>query len=143
MKDLQSAHKYSPTPLHYLTFILQHLSDELLIHEAGISLSHVRIMGGLHGAVPRSQMQVAAGLHQTEANVSRQLQAMKREGLVSIKRNKKDGRQRDVLLTSKGARKYKQAEKILNQQHKKLLSSLAKRQSKSFENSVKELLRAL
>jgi hypothetical protein len=51
---------YSPTPLHYLVFVLQHLSDELLTEEVGVSLSHVRILGALDYKTPSSQKLVAA-----------------------------------------------------------------------------------
>src|SRR4051812_32375125 len=105
MANLESGSKYSPTPLHYLMFVLQHMSDETLGKEAGTSLSHVRIMTALSGAMLHSQRAVAVHLHQTEANVSRQLQVMKNQGLVSIRKNKKDGRQRDVALTPKGKKK--------------------------------------
>jgi DNA-binding MarR family transcriptional regulator len=142
MAIVDSSAKYSPTPLHYLMFVLQHSSDELLGKEVGTSLSHVRILASLSGSASHSQRAVAVHLHQTEANVSRQLQVMKKQGLVSVKKNKKDGRQRDVMLTAKGKKKLSQAEKVLSQQHKKLLSGLGKG-SKSFEASVKNLLRNL
>jgi DNA-binding MarR family transcriptional regulator len=142
MANLDPSSKYSPTPLHYLMFVLQHSSDELLGKEVGTSLSHVRIMAALSSSLPHSQRLVALNLHQTEANVSRQLQVMKKQGLVSVKKNKKDGRQRDVMLTAKGKKKLSQAEKVLNQQHKKLLNSLGKG-SKTFDISVKDLLKSL
>jgi DNA-binding MarR family transcriptional regulator len=143
MAKLDSSSKYSPTPLHYLMFVLQHKSDEILNKKAGTSLSHVRIMATIPGSLPRSQQMIAMHLHQTEANISRQLQAMKKHGLVNIKKNKKDGRQRDVALTSKGRKKLSQAEKLLSQQHKQLLASLPKKDSKAFDGSVNNLLRSL
>src|SRR5436305_9365740 len=93
--------KYSPTPLHYLMFILQQKSDELLQGELGISLSHVRILGVLDYSVACSQKSIATKLKQTEANVSRKLLAMVRQGLVKVSKNKDDSRQRDVTLTAK------------------------------------------
>jgi DNA-binding MarR family transcriptional regulator len=111
----------SPTPLHYLVYLLQQLSEELLA-EAGVSLSHVRILGVLDGKVPSSQAEVAVNLHQTEANVSRQLQAMHKIGMVKISKNKKDGRQRDVTISAKGKRKYQQAENLLKKQQSKFLT---------------------
>jgi DNA-binding MarR family transcriptional regulator len=58
-------------------------------------------------------------LHQTEANVSRQLQAMKKAGLVSIIRNKSDRRVREVTLTSKGTSTFKRAEAALDRHYHK------------------------
>src|SRR3990167_8979917 len=106
--------KYSFSPLLHLTYVLQQLSDENLLRSCGVGLSSVRIMSVLHSALPKSQRTIARELQQTEANVSRQLQVMKRHGLVSITRNKKDTRQRDVKLTAKGQAKYKSAVKVLN-----------------------------
>lgn len=100
-------------PLLRFTYILQQSADDMLSREAGVSLSHVRIMSGLSSTVARSQRHLAVELQQTEANISRQLHVMKKEGLVSITKNKKDGRQRDVKLTAKGVGKYKKAENLL------------------------------
>src|ERR1700687_4453114 len=97
----------SPTALHQLMFVLQQMSNELLLAEAGVSLSQTLIMSSLSKTVPYSQRVVAAKLRQTESNVSRQLQHMKKEGLVSIRHDRKDKRQKQVLLTAKGSNHYK------------------------------------
>lgn len=104
--------------LHRSVFILQQKADELLNREAKVGLSSVRIMSQLHSVVPRSQRTVAVALHQTEANISRQLQVMKKAGLVSIVRNKSDRRVREVTLTAKGAKTYAAAEGWLNKHYK-------------------------
>src|SRR2546425_637728 len=109
MTALGLARKSSPTSLHQLMFVLQHSANEILETQAGIGLSQVRIMSALDKSVPHSQRVVASTLKQTEANVSRQLQSMKKQGLVTIKHSKKDKRQRAVLLTNKGLRTYDKA----------------------------------
>jgi DNA-binding MarR family transcriptional regulator len=106
--------------LHRSAFILQQKADELLNRQVGIGLSSVRIMSQLHQSVPRSQRTIAVGLHQTEANVSRQLQSMKKAGLVSVVKNKSDRRVREVTLTAKGAKVYTKAENLLNKQYKNI-----------------------
>jgi DNA-binding MarR family transcriptional regulator len=108
-------------PLLHLTYVLQQSSDNLLNREAGISLSHARIMSGLSPSVSRSQHQLAVELQQTEANISRQLKGMKKLGLVSIVKNKKDARRRDVKLTAKGHEKYQKGLTLLNKEQKELL----------------------
>jgi DNA-binding MarR family transcriptional regulator len=132
----KSDKNYSPTPLHHLMYVLQQLSEELLLKEAGISLSHVRIMGALDTNVPRSQRVIASTLRQTEANVSRQLLVMVRQRLVKITKNKEDGRQRDVTLTAKGLRQYQHAEKLLKKQQSGLLN---KNESALIEKLVSKL----
>jgi DNA-binding MarR family transcriptional regulator len=130
----------SPTALHYLMFILQHKSDELLQGEVGVSLSHIRIMGALDYKVPSSQKAIASHLHQTEANVSRQLLAMVRQGFVKVTKNKEDSRQRDVTLTAKGQRRYEAAEKALKKQLNSLTKGFSKTEKRDFEDSISKII---
>jgi DNA-binding MarR family transcriptional regulator len=132
--------KQSPTPLHYLMFILQQSSDDLLQGEVGISLSHVRIMGALDYKVPCSQKAISAQLRQTEANVSRQLLAMTRQGFVKVLKNKNDSRQRDVTLTAKGKRRYEAAEKTLKKQLNSVCRGLSTTEKRDFEDFVKKII---
>lgn len=93
-------------------------------------------MSALDSSTARSQRQVATSLRQTEANISRQLQAMKQDGLVSVTRNKKDGRQRDVKLTAKGAGKYQKAASLL----KKLENSVNRQESRALTEALENSL---
>ena len=135
--------KPSPASLHQLMFVLQHLTDELLESNAGVGLSQVRIMAVLSKSVPHSQRTVAMRLRQTEANVSRQLQAMKRRSLVSVRQNKKDKRLKEVLLTSKGSNVNVKAQRLLNAQQKDLLKLLSAKERKSFERATNNLIKSL
>ncbi len=127
-----------PSLLH-LSYVLQHTADEALEQEAGVGLSAARIMSTLDKSKPASQRDVAMQLRQTEANVSRQLHNMKRAGLVSITRNKKDSRQRDVTLTAKGANHYQKAEKLLKRQQAKFLKILNAGETKALEQAAQKL----
>jgi DNA-binding MarR family transcriptional regulator len=135
MEDSEPSLNYSPTPLHQLAFILQQLADELLVAKVGVGLSQARIMSALQKSSVKSQRLIAAQLGQTEANVSRQLRLMKREDLVSITKNKKDARQRDVSLTTKGAHKKDKADELLVEQQTELLKLLVG------NSEVKEFIR--
>lgn len=106
------------TALHRSVFILQQKADELLSSQIGVGLSQFRIMSQLHANIPRSQRTVATMLHQTEANVSRQLQVMKKAGLVSIVRNKNDRRVREVTLTTIGVKLHDKGDDLLNKHYK-------------------------
>ncbi|HEY5550147.1 MAG TPA: MarR family winged helix-turn-helix transcriptional regulator [Candidatus Saccharimonadales bacterium] len=130
-------------PLLHLSYILQQVSDELLIDKAGVGLSQARIMSVLHQSVPYSQRSVAVSLAQTEANASRQLRQMKRQGLVKITKTKKDGRQRDVILTKKGHNAYKKAEKLLKRQQNEFMRLLASSEVKAFERATHNLSKSL
>jgi DNA-binding MarR family transcriptional regulator len=140
---MKESQKSSFSPLLHLTYVLQQLSDDQLLTKVGVGLSQTRITSVLNTAVPRSQQTIAHLLHQTEANVSRQLKVMHHHGLVSVAKNKKDGRQRDVKLTTKGKNKYQQAIKILSQQEGNLLKLLDKKELKAFEHATDNLLVAL
>jgi DNA-binding MarR family transcriptional regulator len=126
-------------PLLHLSYVLQQVSDEMLEKETGVGLSAARIMSVLDKTSPSSQRNVAVELRQTEANVSRQLHNMKKMGLVSITRNKKDSRQRDVTLTTKGAKHYQQAEKLLKKQQSKVLKMLTAGEAKILEQAADKL----
>lgn len=125
--------------LHRSLFILQQKADELLTNETEVGLSQVRILSQLHFSVPRSQKTVATMLHQTEANVSRQLQAMKKRGLVNIGRNRRDRRVREVTLTSKGAKTYQKAEKVLDNHYSQLEKMWGKSEAKGFAKNLQQL----
>ncbi|HET9722067.1 MAG TPA: MarR family winged helix-turn-helix transcriptional regulator [Candidatus Saccharimonadales bacterium] len=126
-------------PLLHLSYILQHSAEEMLETETGIGLSAARIMSTLSGSTASSQRLIASELKQTEANVSRQLHAMKKEGLVKITRNKKDSRQRDVILTAKGGQKYNEAQKVLRRQQKQFLKILNAGEVTTIEYAAQKL----
>jgi DNA-binding MarR family transcriptional regulator len=126
-------------PLLHLSYVFQQVSEEMLEKETGVGLSAARIMSVLDKTSPSSQRNVAVELRQTEANVSRQLHNMKKMGLVSITRNKKDSRQRDVTLTTKGAKHYQQAEKLLKKQQSKVLKMLTAGEAKILEQAADKL----
>lgn len=130
-------------PLLHLSYILQQVSDELLLDKTRVGLSQARIMSALHQNLPVSQRTVAVSLTQTEANVSRQLRQMKKQGLVKITKAKKDARQRDVVLTKKGHSAYQKAEKLLKKQQSQFLRLLASSEVKAFEHATHNLSKSL
>lgn len=140
MSTILRAKKSKFPPLLHLTYILQQSSDEFLLREAGVSLSQTRIMSGLDLTTVCSQRYLASSLRQTEANISRQLQVMKEQGLVSITKNKKDARQRDVKLTRKGAGKYDKAEKVLGRLQKTWYKQLDQSEDAAFEVLSKSII---
>ncbi len=143
MKTSKRGTYNSLTSLHRLEFILQHKSDLLLRDSVGVGFGQVQIMQALHRSVPMSQRAIAVKLYQTEANVSRQLQVLKKKGLVSITHNKKDKRLRETALTAKGVKAFGKAEKILSAQHKELLKLVNDSEVKAFDRVVSHLLKAL
>ena len=139
MRSIKRSKKSSFPPLLHLSYVLQQSGEETLEREAGVGLSAARIMSVLSSANPVSQRDVAVILRQTESNVSRQLQNMKKMGLVNVARNKRDSRQRDVTLTSKGQKHYQQAEKVLKRQQKEFLKILNTAESAALEIAAQKL----
>jgi DNA-binding MarR family transcriptional regulator len=126
-------------PLLHLSYILQQSAEEMLEVQAGVGLSAARIMSALDRSTAVSQRVIAVELRQTEANVSRQLHSMKKQGLVGISRNKKDSRQRDVVLTAKGAKKYQDAQKVLKKQQRQFLKILTAGETNAIELAAQKL----
>jgi DNA-binding MarR family transcriptional regulator len=133
MKSNTRIKKSTFPPLLHLSYVLQQSAEEKLGAETGIGLSAARIMSVLERQSPVSQRLIAVELRQTEANVSRQLQSMKKHGFVSIIRNKKDSRQRDVSPTAKGTNIYMQASKVLKQQQRQFVKLLSESESDVLE----------
>lgn len=135
--------KKDSASLHRLMFVLQHMSNELLQSETGAGLSAALIMSVLSPNVPSSQRVIAASLRQSEANVSRQLQVMKKHGLVSIRQNRNDKRQREVVLTAKGVKVSTNALNLLDKQQKEILKLIESTEARVFSQTVNNLLRGL
>lgn len=138
MKNNRRTKKSTFPPLLRLSYVLQQSAEEILEAETGVGLSAARIMSVLDKSAAVSQRMVALQLRQTEANVSRQLQVMKKSGLVSITRNKKDSRQRDVTLTAKGARKYQDALKVLKKQQRRFMRILNAGETAAIETAAQK-----
>jgi len=108
-----STSKNKMTSLLHLLFKVQQDLDSLLLGQTGIGLSAYRILSTLDDKVTYSQRQIAVELSQTEANISRQIRHMAEYNLVKIAPDKKDKRQRNISLTSKGQKKFSAAQKVL------------------------------
>jgi len=139
MKSQPVTKKSTFPPLLHLSYVLQHKAEQVLEQEVGVGLSAARIMSALSISRPSSQRVIASQLMQTESNVSRQLHNMKKQGLVNISRNKKDSRQRDVTLTSKGAKHYQQAEKLLKKQQSQFMRILNASETKALDQAAEKL----
>jgi len=131
------------TPLLSLSWKVQQSAEELLQAQCGVGLSQIRILAALDKSATRSQASVAQALGQTEANVSRQLKVMKKDGLVTVTKNKKDKRQRDVSLTPKGFRTFSKADQVLTHHEKGLLSTMSRSESRDFQDKMSNLLNLL
>jgi DNA-binding MarR family transcriptional regulator len=119
-----SPSKTKVTSLLHALFKLQQDVDSLLLEHAGVGLSAYRILSVLDNKVAYSQRHISVELGQTEANVSRQVRHMAEDNLVKIAPDKKDKRQRNITLTSKGQKKFTVAQKLLQKNEATILKQL-------------------
>ena len=119
------------------------MSNELLLAETGTGLSATMIMSSLSTNRPLTQRMVATTLRQTEANVSRQLQVMKKQGLVNVRQNRKDKRQKEVVLTAKGKRVRDKGLNLLDKQQKDVLKMVEIGEARAFGKTVDNLVSGL
>ena len=117
-----STSKNKIASLLHLLFKMQQDTDALLLGQVGIGLSAYRILSVLDDRVSYSQRKIAVELSQTEANISRQVRHMAEDNLVKIAPDKKDRRQRNISLTSKGQKKFDAAQKVLARNEAALFS---------------------
>ena len=88
--------------LHHLSFMLDRQSDLFLQDRFGIGFSQFKILMALMRRTNVQQRGIAEYLGQTESSVSRQIQSMVDDELVSSRRDSNDHRQRVTQLTTKG-----------------------------------------
>lgn len=131
------------TSLHRLEFILQHKSDQLLRLNLGLGFGQLRILEGLSATRACSQRVLARQLYQTEANISRQLRLLQKDGYVEIIKHPKDKRQRRVKLTGDGADICKRAKGLLAGLHKEILASVDFRDAFNLTQTAQQLAQKL
>lgn len=88
--------------LHHLSFMLDRQSDLFLSDRFGMGFSQFKILVALLHRTNVQQQEIAEFLGQTESSVSRQVQRLINDGLISSRRDSSDRRQRVTQLTTKG-----------------------------------------
>lgn len=140
MNSSSNSHSSLPYSIHQLAFILQRLSDDLLIKEIGTTFSQVRLMSALSDNPGCEQKTLARILNQTEAGISRQLKAMQKSGAVEVRRDNKDGRKRHVYLTVYGKHNLTKSNRLLETLHNDLLSGLSSSDVATIKDSLDSLV---
>ena len=115
----------------------------MLLDYTGVGLSAALIMSTLNKTTPLSQRAIASCLRQSEANISRQLKVMKKQGLVSVRQSRQDKRQSEVVLTAKGAGVHDKAMQLLDKQQKDIMLLIETTEAKVFTQTVDNLLKGL
>lgn len=129
-----------PYSLHRLTFILQHISEDILQEKLGIGFSQFKLMIGMAKHPGDDQQHLAKYLGQTEASISRQIKLMKDMALVKVEKDKKDSRRRHLYLTPKGHTHFEKAQKLLEQKHREAMHGLSDSDVKKFNKYIDTML---
>lgn len=111
--------------LHHLSFMLDRQSDLFLQDRFGIGFSQFKILMSLMRHTNVQQREIAEYLGQTESSVSRQVQSLIDEGLVSSRRDTNDHRQTVTQLTAKGEKLARSAMGGLEKHYAPMFATLS------------------
>jgi DNA-binding MarR family transcriptional regulator len=107
-------------PINNLNYLMNHVaavmakqSDQVLREQIGLGLSQYKILMVLEWNPRTSQKAIADALGQTEASISRQIQLLKKKGLLEAKVDLNNRRRRITTPTLKGMQITEAAVNIL------------------------------
>lgn len=103
--------------IQHLAFTLSRQNEQILQERLGLGFSQFKILMLLQSNPSVQQRDIADGLGQTEASVSRQIKLMIRRGLLSSQVSPNNRRQHITTPTTKGLRLTEEAMHILNNYH--------------------------
>lgn len=133
MKITASSFEQMISGLHRLSHSLSRQSDVLLQEKFALGTTQFKIVWVLKknpGGVP--QKNIATWLQQTEAAVSRQMQSMQEDDLISSQVDSANRRQNVVLLTEKGNTFASQAIKYMELQQGEVFKVLSEKEQAQF-----------
>lgn len=113
--------------LHHLSFMLDRQSDLFLQDRFGIGFSQFKVLMSLMRHTNVQQREIAEYLGQTESSVSRQIQTLVDDGLVSSRKDSNDHRQRVTQLTSQGEKIARTAMAELEKHYAPMFDTLSDR----------------
>lgn len=122
--------------LQHLAFVLARQSDQVLLEQLGIGFSQFKILMSLRWNPSLRQRQIADSLGQTEASISRQIQLMSEDGLISNEISPTSKREHIIRPTNKGMRIIEKALEILNRYHAPMFERLNERQQSALREAL-------
>lgn len=111
--------------LHHLSFMLDRQSDLFLQDRFGIGFSQFKVLMALMRHTNVQQREIAEYLGQTESSISRQIQSLVDDGLVSSRKDSNDHRQRVTQLTVQGEKLARSAMMELEKHYAPMFSTLS------------------
>ncbi len=106
--------------IHQTYFLVQKKLEQKLQKVGNISFSQFLILLPLHCKGKASQSDIALYLHLTEATVSRHINSLSRNGILTRKEDPDNRRKHILALTPKGTKEFSNAHKIIESELKKI-----------------------
>lgn len=113
--------------------------QKLLQIGGGLSIVEWRTLWDLNEVGPATVSDLAAIQHADHSLLSRALPEMRRKGLITMKRDPKDGRQAIVALTPKGADAYNRAAPVMARRRAALRDVFSEDEIGTFVNFLDRL----
>lgn len=120
--------------IHRFACILEKLFDRELLEKFGVSFSQFRIMIMIEKCPGSSQKLIASMQDTTQAAVSRQMEALARDGLVALGTNSTNRKEHNLHLTHKGTKMFEKMIKYANRHLGETLNTLNKKQKTELDN---------
>ncbi|HSX47703.1 MAG TPA: MarR family winged helix-turn-helix transcriptional regulator [Patescibacteria group bacterium] len=133
-------------PVNNIIILIEHLGsvlekqiNELFINSLEIGYSQYRILLVIEWNPHIEQKEIAKGLGQTEASISRQIKVLIKKGLLIIKKDDPNKRRKIAIMTPAGMKVSEAASTLLRQNFIKDINNLGKYNI----NQVTESLRSI
>lgn len=125
--------------LQHLSFVLMRHSDQVLQEQLGIGYSQFKILMVLQWNPSVKQRKIAERLGQTEAGISRQINLLKKQGLLTRVASPENRRQHLTRPTPKGEKLTDKALEILNNYHAPMFAQLSSKQQQQLQEILSTL----
>jgi DNA-binding MarR family transcriptional regulator len=132
--------------IHQTHFLIEKHLEQKLTKARGITFAQFLILLPLHCTPRASQKAIAVFLYLTEATVSRHINSLTKEKLVTNKADPDNRRKHILEMTPTGKRAFEKAHKIIEEELKKIFNIVSAKErehvSRAFEKVLKQLLNA-
>lgn len=108
----------------------------------GIGFAQYKILNVMSDSKTFKQNELASALHQTEASISRQINILKKVGLVLISANPKNKREHLCSITIKGHKIYEAAEQIINKYNQSVIKLIPEKDINELHTTLSKISRA-
>jgi DNA-binding MarR family transcriptional regulator len=135
---MQHANDASYLLQHVASLLAKH-SDQILQEQLGIGYAQLKLLLTLQSKPELKQRDIAHGLGQTEASISRQVKLMIRQGLLHVTINPKNRREHLATVTAKGMNLTDAALAVLQKSHQSMYVALGSKGQEQLSELLDQL----